>query len=161
IIDEDPIGMLRPMVAITRDDLNKYLDIMKAIVAYFHKQADVSSEVVAKHYHKIASWLWETINQQEPGAEFQAVDIPPELVRISSSLPKKALTQGKKALDGVFRTLMRRDPHETVRNVTRDLTDLKRAAGKVVFATSDRVIFHVQVRIPHGKRVFILDATAN
>lgn len=161
IIDEDPIGMLRPLVAITRDDLSKYLDVMKAIVNHFQKQSVVENQVIARHYQNAASWLWETIKKQEPEAQLQAEAIPPEVLRVNSTLPKKALARGKRSLDKLFHALMRKDPHQTVRNVTRDLTDLKRAAGKVVFTDSNKVIFHLRVRIPHGKHVFILDATAN
>jgi hypothetical protein len=113
----------------------------------------------------VATWLWDRIGQQEPGEQSgeqpQAVDIPPNLTRVKSDLSKKALSQGKKRLDQLFRTLMRKDPYGTVRNVTRDLADLKRAAGRVVFVTSSRVLFHVRLRIPRGKYVIILDATAN
>lgn len=161
IIDEDPIGMLRPLVEITRHDLTHYLKTITRIVSHYRAQSMADCEVIARHYEKVASWLWGTIQKQEPNTPLQAIDIPTEMVRIKSSLPKKALKCGKQAVDRLFRKLMRRDPYGTVRNVTRDLVDLKRAAGKVVFANTEKVIFHIRVGIPRGKRVFILDATAN
>ncbi|MGH7171501.1 MAG: hypothetical protein ACRELG_14595, partial [Gemmataceae bacterium] len=161
IIDEDPIGMLRPLVEINRPDLTHYLKAIKRIVAFFRQKSIAEAEVVACHYEKAGSWIWDTIQKQDANAALLAVDIPSLVTRVKSSLPKKALAQGKQMLDKLFRKLMRRDPLGTVRNVTRDLTDLKRAAGKVIFANSEKVIFHVQTRIPRGKCVFILDATAN
>jgi hypothetical protein len=56
---------------------------------------------------------------------------------------------------------MRCNPADTVRNVTRDLRDLERAVGHTLFVTAAEAIFHVAVRVPRQKDVFVLDATAN
>jgi hypothetical protein len=164
VIDEDPIGLLRPDVTISREDLAKYVKTLGAVRKVYEKENDIPALAVANHYATVAGWLLEQVARQKPGEPddpTEAVDVPADKVKVRSGLPEKALGEGQKRLDKDFRRLMRRDPDGTVRNVTRDLRDLTRAAGRVVYVTCSEVLFHVKVNIPKNKEVLVLDATAN
>jgi hypothetical protein len=161
VIDEDPIDLLRPAVTISRADLDHYIKTVGVVRAVYAKENDIPALAVANHFDRSARWLWELVSRQQPDGMPEAVDVPAGKAKVRSQLPKKALSDGRKRLDRDFRKLMRHDPHGTVRNVTRDLRDLARAAGRVVYATAAGVLFHVRVRVPRNKDVLVLDATAD
>lgn len=168
LIDEDAIGLMRPPVIVSRHDLGELiasLDTVNAIIQKKHDPASVTAGLAqSKHVGTIASWLWEHVARQQPGAPVEAVDVPAWLRRSKPVLAqtKWAQKRGRNLLYAAFYKLMRRDPVRTVRNVVRDLFDLiNRAAGKVVFVDCERAVFHVHIKVTRKKRIIILDATAN
>jgi hypothetical protein len=164
VLDEDPIGLLRPLVRISRDDLRAYLDLIGRIEHYFEKEGNQAAKAEAAHSRRIADWCWHQISQQPPNGDPSAVPVPDGLKRSRPVLSqsKRSRRSGRRDLNQVFFQLMRKDPVTTVRNVARDLRELlSRSAGQVLYATSTEVFFHVKVKIPRTKRVFVLDATAS
>jgi hypothetical protein len=161
VIDEDPVNLLRPAVQLTKSDLEQYLATVAGFVTKFRQVNDHAAQTVAEHYGRMARWVLDQVSSSEPEAQPRPVPVPKAVLRLKTQLPKKAVSDGKKVVEHAFRQLMRRSPADTVRNVTRDLRDLERAVGRRVFATAAGVIFHVAVRVPADKRVFVLDATAN
>jgi hypothetical protein len=161
IIDEDPIGLLRPAVLLTRSDLEKYIATAADIAARFRKDNDYPAHAVIEHHGRVAQWVLDQIIGSDPDAQPRPLPIPGQLLGLQTQFPEKAIKNGKKAVEQAFRDRMRRNPADTVRNVTRDLRDLERAAGHRLFVTAAEALFHVAVRVPRNKRVFVLDATAN
>jgi hypothetical protein len=161
IIDEDPVEWLRPAVRVTRKELDQYLPTITAVAHDFREMGAEPPLAVANHYLHAARWLWDRINDQEPDGQPHAAPIPDHVVLVASHLPARALRRGRQCLHQAFWRLMREDPAGTVRNVTWDLGAMERAVANTVFVTSTAALFHVAVNIPTGKRVFVLDATAN
>jgi hypothetical protein len=164
VIDEDPIGLLRPAIQITREDLVKYLSLLDKKIRVFEREKDDSAKAVAIHSRRVAQWSFDQINRQPANGQPEAVAVPPSLrpMRAVLRMTKQRVKAGRSRMVRAFHKLMRRDPDGMVRNVYRDLnTLLKHAAGETVFVTSKALLFHVKVTIPRRKRVIILDATAN
>jgi hypothetical protein len=159
IIDEDPVSMLRPPVGLTRDDLQQFQKSIKEVIQRAEECAAENATAVARHEQEVASWLWDLTARQAPDAQPEAVSIPEAMT--TPPLAGEELADGRHRVDQDFRRQMRRNPRGTVRNVSRDLRDLARAAGRTVFATAKEVTFHLRVTVPRNKRVFVLDATAN
>ncbi len=173
VLDEDPIGLLRPPVEVTRTDLEAYTATLAAIVAEFDSPgliAAIGPEGLAaarreaEHSRRVAQWAWDVIARQGPIAPHEAAGIPAELkpVRPILEAAQKAAKIGRRLVQSAFYKKMRGDPHGTVRNVHRDLGDLaSRAVGRTAFATSRGLLFHLRIAIPKDKKIFVLDATAN
>jgi hypothetical protein len=161
IIDEDPIGLLRPAIMMKKRDLQEYLDTVTSMAAHFRKINDPPAEAVARHYAKMAQWVLDQVTASEPDAQPRPGPIPGDLLELQTLFPDKAIKEGKNAVEQAFRKAMRRDPAGTVRNVTRDLRDLERAVGHTLFVTAAEALFHVAVRVPRKKDVYVLDATGN
>jgi hypothetical protein len=164
VLDEDPIGLLRPLVEITRDELRHYLDTLDRLQERFRKNDQAAALQVLAHSRRVADWCWRRIGEQSPCSAPSAADVPATLRPSPAVLPasKQARRRGQKELFHGFYRLMRRDPVGTVRNVYRDLADLtRRAAGKTAFVTDATIFFHLRLSVPRKKRVFVLDATAN
>jgi hypothetical protein len=161
VLDEDPIDLLRPLVEITREELEAYLEALKKVDAALEANRETEALTQSRLSRQAADWCWKQIAAQPPGSEPAAVEVPDTLQPSKAVLKrtKRAHKKGRRALYKAFHRLMRRDPESTVRNVCRDLLD--RAAAGVVFVTSGKVFFHLVVRIPAKKQVIVLDATAN
>lgn len=164
VLDEDPIGLLRPVVIITRDELKVYQETLDAIETRFRERNRTAALGQLQHSRRIATWSWQQIARQQPGGQPEAVRVPSTL-RLTKAVLKKTSAMrkaGRKELQAAFHRLMRSAPDSTIRNVCRDLFDLaSRAVARTVFATVDHLLFHVSVRIPDRMRVVVLDATAN
>lgn len=170
VLDEDVIGLLRPAVAVSRDDLDRYLKVIGEIVTVFEAaavdapQTAVPALAEARLSRRIAQWCWDQIGRQQPGAQPEAVKVPAGLRPSKAVLPqtKRNRKAGRKALSAALHRRMRRDPQGMVRNVARDLFELiGRAVAGTAFVTSAGLLFHVAVNIPRHRKVFVLDATAN
>jgi hypothetical protein len=168
VLDEDPIKLLRPPVTITREELGEYLEVLDRIDRELGRVADGAKAAAglaqSRLSRRIANWCWQQITRQQRGGQPEAVAIPPDLKPSKAVLQrtKKNVKIGRHELHAAFHRLMRRNPARTIRNVCRDLFELiRRAAGNSVFATSERMTFHLLVKVPKKKRVIVLDATAN
>jgi hypothetical protein len=164
VIDEDPVGLLRPPVTISRNDLQSYLQLIGRIERHFAEVDNQAARQEAAYYGRVAQWCWDQIARQPAQGEPEAVPVPLSLHRSQAVLSrsKRARKAGRSELTRVFFRLMRKDPVKTVRNVGRDLHDLvKRSAGQALYATATQVFFHLQVTIPQKKRIIVLDATGN
>jgi hypothetical protein len=164
ILDEDAIGLLRPLVEITREDLAHYLRTLEDLEKDFREVGERAAIQQIGDSRRIADWCWRQIAAQGPCDQPKAADVPASLRPSKAVLDstEAARKQGRKELRAAFYRLMRQDPEGTVRNVYRDLGDLiGRAAGKVAFATHQKLFFHLRLSVPRKKRVVVLDATAN
>jgi hypothetical protein len=164
VMDEDPIGLLRQPVTITRDELGKFLELAGKIEEVFNKRDDRAGQNQIGLLRRAARWLWDQTGRQEPEAAPAPAQIPPSLRpgKAVLSRTKRDRRRGRKNVYAELHRRMRDDPVGTPRNVARDLYDLLgRAAGGTVYATAKDVLFHLRVRAPRDKRVFVLDATGN
>jgi hypothetical protein len=164
VLDEDPIGLLRPPIEITREELQVYLPIVEKVMRQFDLHHDKAGWAAARFNRKIGEWCWKVIAKQPPDGNPEPVVVPPEVLRAKSDLglSKDALKGGRKKLDAAFHKMMRKDPEKTVRNICRDLFDLaERAAGKTGHFTAKSVLFHLRINVPRARRVIVLDATDN
>lgn len=169
VLDEDPIKLLRPTVAIDRAQLSEYLVVLDGIDEWIRRQPNEFEQAAglkeSQHSRQIGTWLWKKIARQPVGGQPEAVDIPAQLrpTRAVSELTSKARKLGRRVLCRGFYHLMRKDPEKTVRNVCRDLWDLvgKCVAGRTVFVTHEKALFHLRINIPRRKNVVVLDATGN
>jgi|GEM_PF-6661011 len=164
VLDEDPIGLLRPLVSITHDELEAYLKLIKRIEKYFKDHDEKAGKAEAAYSRRTAEWCWNWLARQKPGENPKAVAVPHHLKRSRAVLSrsKRARRSGQSRLNQAFFALMRAHPETMVRNVARDLRDLVgRCAGETIYATSTDIFFHLNVDIPHTKRVIVLDATAS
>lgn len=162
IIDEDPIGLLKTAVEITRDDLNRYIPIAEEIEAMCARPGKELVRAEAGRTLDLARWCWDTINGRPPGDEPGHFPLPGRLMAARSVGDRGATRWGRDGFRGELHRRMRDDPHGTVRNVHRDLDELaRRSAGRSAYATSDELMFHVRVSIPKSRRVIVLDATAS
>jgi hypothetical protein len=166
VLDEDPIGLLRPPVEVTYQELNLFQQTLDEIDTVKNGESAKLEACLneSRRVRRIGSWCLDQIKGQQPGGQPEAFAIPPSLLPTKAVLKrtKQERKNGRKILTGAFHKRMRNNPHETIRNVLRDLYDLvARAAGKIVFVTAEKLVFHLQVKIPRNKRVIILDATAN
>jgi hypothetical protein len=164
VLDEDPIGLLRPPIVITREDLTKHTDLLGRMLTTFTKDGLDSAIAEALHSKRLAEWCWRQIARQPPDGQPEPVPVPQELrlTRAVLRRTKDAREEGRKAVTGALHYWMRRDPMNTVRNVYRDLAYmLEHAAAGTVFVTSRQLLYHLELNIPQDRRVFVLDATAN
>lgn len=160
VLDEDPIGLLRPAIEATREELECYLKTCEHMRAIFYKKDEPDAFNEAKRTEAVARWCWDQINRQEPGAQPQPVEVPPQL---GANNGDAALAKsGRGQVRSVLAWMMRKDPAGTVRNLHRDLDYmLGHAAARTVFVTSKCILFHLEVNIPAGRKIVVLDATAN
>jgi hypothetical protein len=172
VLDEDPIGLLRPPVEIRRGELLQFLEALGLIDQEFEGRAAgrgsdpaaLPGRALSGVVRRIAIWCWERIAEQPPGGQPAAVDVPRELRPPRAVLRRTRAAQrlGRKELQAAFHRMMRADPARTVRNVLRDLLELvRRAAGATAFAAPEALTFHLEIKIPRRLRVIVLDATAN
>jgi hypothetical protein len=164
VIDEDPIGLLRPLVTITRDELIAFFQMLEGITADMQGRNDRAGLTELQYWWEVAAWAFSQINGQPASGDPVAVDVPislrrPEPADEDEQQSRKA---GRKTLDGDIRKRMRDDPDGMVRNLRRDLLALAwRAVDKTAYATSKELFFHARVSIPWTRTVTVLDATAN
>jgi hypothetical protein len=164
VLDEDPIGLLRPLIKITRDDLARYQQTLNGIEEKLKGDDRTAALQQLRDSRRIADWCWRQIGAQSPYVQPTAADVPSSLrpSKTVLGMTKALRKQGAKELRNEFYRLMRKDPQGTVRNVYRDLSDLiRRAAGKVAFVTHEMVFFHLRLSVPRKKNVLVLDATGN
>jgi hypothetical protein len=163
VLDEDPIGLLRPPIEISREDLATYLSLLGKLIQAFEDD-EHSARAEAVWSRRVAQWCFDLINRQPAAGQPECVAVPSDLKRTKAVLTrtKRQRRAGRNRLMRAFFRLMRQDPVSTVRNVYRDLRQMvHNAAGNRVFVTSNRILFHLNIRIPRTKGVMILDATAN
>jgi hypothetical protein len=164
VIDEDPVGLLRPMVTIARDELIAFFDMLDGIKADMQRRLDTAGLAELEYWYAVAAWCFTKINAQPASGDPAPVDVPtslrrPEPADEAEKLSRKA---GRKTLDGDMRKRMREDPDGTVRNLKRDLGALvRRAVDRTVYATATELFFHVKINVPARFNITVLDATAN
>jgi hypothetical protein len=164
VIDEDPVGLLRPLATITRDDLIAYTATLEAVMVDMRARLDADGLAEVQYWWEVAIWCFNTINGQPASGDPSPVDVPASLRRPGpeGEDEKNARRAGRKTLDGDMRKRMRDDPDGTVRNLRRDLNALvRRAVDRTAYATAKELFFHVKVSIPARCNVLVLDATAN
>jgi hypothetical protein len=164
VVDEDPIGLLRPPVEITRDELEKYIQVVENLIADFTKQGIRFAKVEAEYSCRIARWCWEQLTRQQPNSAPEPIEIPADLLarQARPGVTKRMRRAGRNAMRHAFYAMMLHDPDKTIRNVYRDLCELvSRATGNVAYISSKSVLFHLNVSIPKRKRLILLDATAD
>jgi hypothetical protein len=168
VLDEDLIGLLRPPVEVTRDEIQQFIKVIEKLEGIIGGKEDLFTAAarvaMARHVRHIAESLWTQISRQKPDGQHEAVDVPCSICPTKPVLKrtKRQRKIGLKALYSAFYRMMRVDPKGTIRNVCRDLFDLAyRAVSQVVFVTPNCAIFHLRVKIPGNKQVIILDATGN
>src|SRR5579883_579621 len=164
VIDEDPIGMLRPSIEISRADLAAYIPLVETLLRIFEEQEDEFSTAEAKRSEQAARWCWRVICRQPAAGQPEAVAVPKNFRPSKAALEqtKREQRAGRRRIIRVLHKLMRKDPDGMVRNVYRDLDYMVcYAAGGRVFATAGKVLFHLKISVPRHKRLLILDATAN
>jgi hypothetical protein len=168
VLDEDPIGLLRPLVILTHADLQEYLRTLDRIDLSLQQMRDPGKAAAilaqSRASRRIAEWCSRQMERQSADGQFQAVEVPADLqpTRPVLGQTKRKQKQSRRALEARFHRLMRHDPARTIRNILRDLFDLvSRATGKTVFVTVARLLFHRRVNVPRQKQVIVLDATAN
>jgi hypothetical protein len=76
IIDEDPIGLLRPAITMTKGDLEKYLAAVADMAERFRKVNDYPAALVVGHYGKVARWVLDQVTSSELDAQPRPVPIP-------------------------------------------------------------------------------------
>jgi hypothetical protein len=176
VLDEDPIGLLRPVVTITREELGEYLVVLSRIEKQYLAWLDehcgdeplyveVSAALgEAALSRKAAEWLWRLMAGQPPDGQPVVDSVPANLnpPKVKGANLKKIRAAGRKRLRGAFHRMMRQDPEGTVRNVLRDLTEMTtRGAGRSVLATHAKAVYHLRVTVPNDKQMIVLDATVN
>jgi hypothetical protein len=168
ILDEDPVGLLRPPVVVTRLELERFFLALDRAEERLEKMADQGVRAAAlaesRRARRIAQWCWDQIARQPANGQPEAVEIPASLRPSKATLKKTQASRqdGRTSLYEAFHAQMRQNPNQTVRNVARDLFDLVRhAAGGTAFVTACQVLFHQLIRIPKTKQVIVLDATGN
>jgi hypothetical protein len=163
VLDEDSIGLMRPEVEIVRKDLVGYLKLMDRMIAEFNRDGREAARDAAVESRRVARWCLDLVEQQAPESVPVPTKVPPNLRprRAVLDQTRKRRKEGRKELRAAFFARMRKDPVGTLRNVLADLDGLtRRAAGRLVYATVEGVIFHIKTSIPADRRVICLDATA-
>jgi hypothetical protein len=119
VLDEDPIGLHRQTITISRTELAVYLRILEVIIVRFVAENNHAALAQARNSHAIGKFCWEQMGKQPADGQPKAVDVPADLRLMKAVLKqtKKNRKQGRKALMAVFHKMMRKDPVGTVRNV--------------------------------------------
>jgi hypothetical protein len=158
VLDEDPVGLLRPAVDQTRSDLEAYVRACGQMESYFlarQEQAWAQAGLLGvSRSRRVAEWCLAQMKRQQPDGQREAVPVPDDLPR-----GEKA---GRKVVAGRLRRMMPRDPEGMVRNVHGDLDYLLgHAAARAACVRHDSLLFHLRLDVPRSREVLILDATAN
>jgi hypothetical protein len=173
VLDEDPIGLLRPVIDVSREELLKYVETLGQVIERLERGHAVAAVAEAEKSCKLARFVIECINRQPSDADASPEAVPvPEVYqpkrkpgggpRRQANARRNRQRTARQDVEAAFHRLMRRDPQATVRNVYRDLCYLaERSAGFTFFATATRAFFHLNLKVPLDKRVIVLDATAN
>src|SRR5262249_47493483 len=123
ILDEDPIGLLRPPICITRDDLLGYMRLLEDLIKHFEEHGNAGSLAEAQRSRRLAQWAWEQIGARPAESPPAAVRVPPELRPTKTALrqTKEQRQEARQELAHALHRQMRKDPAGMVRNVYRDL----------------------------------------
>jgi hypothetical protein len=163
VIDEDPVGLLRRPVTLTRAELDALMVTLDQIIDEFRSRGQVLGVEAAQALRRIAEWCRDAIELVPFGSPPAVFPVPRNLASAAGGDEEDAgRKEGRKLLRKSFHALMRRYPIGTVRNLARDLRELiHRAADGVALVTPNDLTFHIATAIPRNKRVIVLDATAS